>query len=356
MKMNKFVTVCLIAAAAGLVIGGIGLLCGGRVYGLSFGRNGVAVNSNHNGSVSQEYQYIRENKDLEAFRSLEVDIDFADIEIRESDHFGIEYCIRENCDLIQKMQGDTMTITQKKPIGTSEFNFFSVGSVTIKGLSENEHVKIYVPKGENFDTISIKNDSGDITLDDLIAEKLTIQDSFGNITAKKLNVKEAGIQVESGDITINEVEAEQFTVEDSFGMVNVRNAVVVERIVASVESGDIEFENMDANDIQLDTSFGNIEGGTLTADTLALEVESGDCEIKDLSGGTAEVNLQFGNVDMGLRETVDAYSVKVNSEFGAIEVNGEDMGTKYKNIAQDGKYNMKLSVESGDIRLYDAGK
>lgn len=314
MKMNKLVTVCLIVAALGILIGGIGYACGGRVYGLSLGGQGIIVNSNHGAPEGEDMQYIEENKELEAFQNLNLDASFTNVQIRESDHFGIEYHVRGNRPVTTEIDGDTMTITQGRSNGAhSSFTLLSMGEVSFKDFGE-EYIIVYVPKGQELGDVSIEIESGDISIDAIQATQLTIKDSFGNVE-------------------LNEA--------------NVTNGII------KIESGDVKFETMEAGEMQIENSFGGIDGGQMTVGTLKLELESGDCEIADLSAENAEVNAAFGSIEFGLRESVEAYSADIDMEFGSVDVNGEDMGTKYKNTSSEGEHELVIQCESGDVSLYD---
>ena len=106
MKKNKLVYICLIGLVIGGVLIGIGNLCGGKVYGVSLGENGLVVNSNKNSAKSGDY--IEDKKDLTAFKNLDMNIAFADVKIVESDHFEMEYCVPEKMELMEEMQGDKL--------------------------------------------------------------------------------------------------------------------------------------------------------------------------------------------------------------------------------------------------------
>ncbi len=317
MKLNKFVTVCLIVAAAGILIGGIGFLCGGRVYGVSLNKGGIIVNSNHSVDGSGKIEYVDVDKEVDAFSNLDMDISFADAKLVESDHFGIKYHLKRDCTVIDEINGDTFSVEQKQPRGiNNNYSFFSFGMSSSTGMNnEQEYIIVYVPEGTKFGKVSIKNEMGDITLDALQTDDLIIADEFGTVETKDIQAKTADFDIDSGDVAIKSIVAENLDIKNRFG---------------------------------------NIEGKKVTAESMECELDSGDCNIEDLSGNKVKITSRFGSIDLGLRETVEAYSITAEAKFGEIQVNDEDMGNKYNNSASESGNSLTLNNESGDIDLYDA--
>lgn len=349
MKTNKLVMISLGILVFGLLIGGIGFLCGGRVFGLAFDRNGIYVNGNQNSETGEGAKYIEETKELEAFQNLRLDISFADVEIRESDHYGIEYCMQEERIVLTEMQGDTMVMSQKHP-GAS-LTFFSLGNAGLTN-HKREYLIVNVPKGQEYGNIEIDIDSGDLELNDIKAEEMKLKNSFGSITANSLTADTMDISMDSGDTNIEQIEAGSLVMDNSFGSLKLNQANVGSGKI-EFDSGDIEFDTMNVGTLTLKNSFGSIDGKQLAVGNLVLNMDSGDCEIADLTVGHAEVDNSFGSMELGLREGVEAYSADVDVEFGSVEVNGEDMGSKYKNKKTDSEHELIVDSDSGDVTIYD---
>lgn len=353
MKMNKLIAVCLITAAAGVVIAGAGVHLGGKVYGISFGKNGIVVNSNKGAGDDQEY--IKESRELEAFDKLDMEIDFADIQIEESDHFGIEYCVNESRPISLKAEGKNLVITQAKQ-GGGNFIFFSLGGITLSDSAQNEYVTLYVPKGEKYQELSIANEFGDILLPDIQADKLTVKSSFGDIKTGMLEAVITDITMESGDFKAEGIKGDSLKLVNSFGKVSIENAGLTGPLTAKVESGDVELERIEAGSLDVSASFGKVSGDTISAEKMVFVLGSGDCIIGEVSGTDVTVQNNFGDIDLGLREGIEAYSTEAETEFGSIDVNKEDMGSKYKDKNSSSGRSLILNCESGDIKLYDTAR
>ncbi len=382
---NKLVLTCLIVAIIGIALAGIGTLFGGRVYGFNVGK-GVHVNSNLN--LGSEYKYIEENKELEAFKNLDMNMNFVDVRVEEADSFSIEYRVREDRAIETRVDGDTLVISQKNPHGN--ITLLSFGNVNVQNTSESEYLILNIPEGEKFGSFSITNDCGDIDLPSLQADTLTINDSFGNLDVDTLQAAETDLSLESGDINVKRVQTDSLLIKDSFGNVSigssdaanstisiesgdvkldemkgkeaeiitsfgkvaVGDAAISDRITCKVESGDIEFETLETKEATFKSSFGKVTGNCLNAESVFVEIESGNFIVDDLTASTVDGSTSFGGMELGLRESVDDYSINAQTEFGEVKVNGEEQGEHY-NAKQASGHTLSLKTESGDIVLFD---
>lgn len=317
MKTGKLVVICLIVAVAGFVLCGIGYLCGGRVYKISLNKNGIIVNSNQSVNGEGLSEYIDEDKELEPFTNLDIDIAFADFKVVESDHYGIEYHLDREALIYEEISQDTLKITQKSAPGAdNEKSFLSIGIPFFGGMDNGqEYVIIHMPKGTELGTVSIKNASGDVALVDLQAENVVLENTFGSMKTEKINAKTVDINLEAGDFA---------------------------------------FESIVSEELNIENRFGNIEGQEATAENIVIGIESGDCAIKDMSSTVSEFNSKFGSLSLGLHETVATYSVEAKTVFGSVTVNDDEKGTGYQNDVTETEHSIKMDSESGDIELYDA--
>lgn len=356
MKINRLVKVCLIMAAAGLVLCATGFAFGGRVYGINLGRGGIVVNSNHSTGVNGSIQYIDEEKELPSFSNINIDMAFADLKVVESDHFGVKSHLNEECPITTEVEGDTLSITQKRGnVGSTTFTFFSVGFPSASGLNnEQEYVIIYVPEKTEFDQVMIENECGDVTTGDLQAKDVQISDQFGNFQAKTVTAETINIEMESGDAEMKNVAATMLTVKNQFGSIKIDNAMIADEFRGTIETGDVTLGTVETGSLNLKTSFGGVEGDRITADDVVLDLESGECTIDVLSGKKTKVDSTFGSVNLGLSNSVDDYAIDASSEMGGVCINDEDMGMKYRESSSDAVNSVEVHSQSGEINLFDA--
>lgn len=348
MKKNKLVFVCLTAIAAGLVIAGIGFLFGGRVYGLSLGRKGVIVNSNQN---VKTLNYVEEEKDLASFKNLDAELSFADVEIQKSDHFGIKYRLQEDRLVTDTMDGDTLVLKQED--GIHNITLFSMGSAGTDS-DGNEYIIVYVPETV-FGTVSISNDAGNIDIDAITAKNLLVKDSFGNLTIGTADAEKYDLDLDSGDISIENMNGNTCTVRTSFGKIKMEETSLTGRFECNADSGDVDLGNMTADEISVAARFGVVTGGAVTVRNMDTTLDSGDLTIDELSADYADVSSKFGSIELGLKETVDAYAIEADTDFGTIVINGTENGQNYNESASsDSERRLVLSADSGDVRVNDA--
>lgn len=354
MKKNKLVSICFIVMAIGILLIGIGACLGGRVYGFALGDSGLIVNSNLPGEAGNE-GFIEEKRELEPYDSLEMAVDFLEVRVQEADFYGIEYHVRKERGLEIHTDGNKLILNQTHPVNVHLF--FSVGRITPdNNLHVNEYLILYVPRGTQFESIEVNNNSGDITLNQMHANHFSLIGEFGDVTIDELDTADGFIDVQSGDIMIGMLKGESCKIKNEFGNVALDNIALADNFVCNVENGDIMIEDMLAKNSQISTTFGHFIVGKMTCDEFEIEVKSGDCQIQDMSGKNVSISTEFGDVNLGLCEDVEAYNINATTAFGDILVNDDEMGTIYKNGANNKNRILTISCESGNLSLYDTDK
>ncbi len=384
MKKNRFIIICLVIAAIGIGIASIGFLLGGRVYGFSLGKNGVMVNEGIDNT-----KYIHEKKDLESFKSLDLKAGFADVTIVESDYFGIEYNVRQDCPITETRSGDKLIIEQKHQQGSiTLLSFATIHSAKNPG----SYINIYVPAGTEFESVVFNVESGDIKFGTLKAEQIDLNDSFGDVDVDQiegkttnvvmesgslfvteintdsftcenhfgdieigtLNAKKNEITLKSGNVTMDKVNGQDMTMNDSFGDVKISDMTLTGKYISDMDSGMTELGKVIANSMDIIASFGDVKGDDITTDNLNFKIDSGDCTVKCLSGKNIKIDDAFGSVELGMKDDADSYYTKAETKFGTVSVNEEEMGTKYVNKAASTEKVLEVFCDSGDVSINNA--
>lgn len=355
MKKNKIVFIGLLIMIVGMILTGIAFVMGARVYGVSLNRKGFEVYSNDDsGKFNNRNRYVEEKKELKGFQSLDLDVAFANVSIQEADSFSMEYRVQEERGIIEEWQGDKLIIRQQNPSGN--ISFFSIGSFTVSDTQQNCYIIIRVPKGEQFDSLKLRVDAGEIELCDLIADDMMISTSFGGVEADRLDMDIIDINVDSGNVDVERVKAKTARMETAFGNISIEDMKVEGEFIGSIDNGNMNMGNAEADRIDVDTSFGNITGELVTGRAITLNGDSSECVIKNISGNEIEVNTSFGDVELGLREKVEAYDIEADVEFGNVEINDEAMADSYRSVSAGGVRQLRVSCDSGSVTLYDVNK
>jgi hypothetical protein len=153
-------------------------------------------------------------------------------------------------------------------------------------------VTLTVPKGFEFD-------------------KITVSSGAGKIYIEKLSAKELSFDLGAGKVTVDEI-----SVSDS----------------ATIEggAGDFDVNSGSIKDLDFDIGVGNTEV------TLTL---SGDCEL----------NMGIGNLELTLAGDKDGYTIDVNKGLGRVSIDGENMndGDVYGN----GNTDIEIDGGIGNIEV-----
>lgn len=390
---QKFTLVCCCMIGAGVLLSGVGYAMGGRVWGIGIRSEGLWVNT-PNVSGKGAPSYVEETRELEEFSDMDIDLDFGELTIEPSDHFGISYCVESGYDYSVEVEDGCLTIKEKYPpaFGGMEnlvggnFVVFGVGNT---GMSaKDEYVKIYVPVNTNFDMVKLNSDYGKVAAKDLSAKELVLHADFGDVNLEGLESEKADISLgggklelmgfadgdlnvendfgktilrnitagnititmESGDLEMSVMEAASLTVNQAFGEIRLEDAQLDSTVVLYDESGDIDLTNLSAESLQVTNEFGNVEGERTNIKEGNFTLESGSCDLTGLCAANLEITSDFGNVKLELTEPVETYTLELATEFGNVKINRRDMGVAYKSLETRSK-SIVVNCDSGDITI-----
>ncbi len=186
---------------------------------------------------------------------------------------------------------------------------------------EGTTLKVTVPQ-KDWDQLTVKTSSGDITLSDLKARTLDVQSSSGDQHLNGLQISDqATVSSSSGDITARTNTINHATWETTSGDID-SEQLDGQQAQMQTSSGDIRYvQSKLAPDVQLTTSSGDVDA-KLTGDTNALQIESNS------SSGTPDIDID----GMQLQDRSD----------------GSTLGTKGQGEA---KYHLKIDTSSGDVEV-----
>lgn len=295
--MNKTVKVILIIAAVllpvGVIIALIGIKSGGgNGWGLDFS----------NGQAHVLTKNVDERVDVKEFDSLLVEVASADVIVMRGDSYKVEYKTREGKEPIIEEEGGKLTVKQP-PMGLVMFDF-NFGTV-------NNTYIIYVPdngKPFEFDLIS---SSGDITLD---------------------RVKASGsIKLSSGEVMINDIEGESLSVITS--------------------SGDINCDKVVSPDVKCVVSSGDINMLRVNAAKLDCKTSSGDIDINDSEADDVNLKASSGELTVALNGAPDDYSYDMKVSSGDIVINGAEIDGREYVKENSGNKSLSCKATSGDITV-----
>ncbi len=405
---NKFIAICCFLLGAGIIITVIGFSLGGIVLGVGFTNHGLQVNSP---ALRDEPEYESADITLDSFESIDLSVVDADIEILESDHYGISYQVLSTNNFSYEVKDNKLKILQSYKKSGTEFNYMFFG-VNL-GYTGKDFKKVFitvsVPENASLDTVSIFNDYGDVKLSDINSASISLEADSGNIevsdiTANSIEIDDdygdidlinitspvISLNASSGNIKLEYVETEQLNVIDDYGDLDMEQVVLSDADI-TLGSGSIEMlevsgstlklynnygsldmkqVNISDADITLDSGtakmnevtgstfvinngYGDVTGDIVSIDNAIMKLQSGNLKINNFTVEQVDIISEYGSVTMDITTPVDGFEYDLFTDYGSIEINNKDMGDTYRSLQTSDGVNplIKISCESGDINI-----
>ena len=316
--MNKSKLIPIIASSA--IILGIVLTVIGYTSGAVFSI--VTTDDGLKAIDVKEIQTISE--ELSPFSDIDVDLDDADFEIIPSDTYKIEILSHKELEtgFTYKVQNNKLLI-ESDGLDVRFFNI-SLGGIPIT------KIKIYYPKDTTFNTINVTNKFGDIHLNGINSNHLTIYSGDGNITTTNVKLDKFEIKNNFGDILVSNVETKN--------------------LVINMNDGDLQLMKVVAEAITITNQFGDMDVSDLNSRGLKITSIDGDIKIQGLLLGKSNIKSNFGDVDLQVTNKESELSYNITNSFGDIIVNLNEYESK-ANHHVNTKHELTINANDGDVNV-----
>ena len=283
--MKKGTKGMLIAAGA-FAVAGIGFCIGGisvaavETGGNVFDQAGQLLQDNdyplagliHWGNA----QYHSSDIDWDALDGNTVDMDFAS---------DLEISLKYDELLIQEYDGDKIRVNVANDAKNDVVVKETSGKITITdtrsgNVKKKKQIKVIVPSGKDFDTISLGVDMGTIDLEcDLKVQELSVEvgagefSGYGNITAANCD-----LQVGAGTIDIDQIDVQKLNADCGAGEIDmvVTGKEKDYNYDLSCGMGEIDLENSEYSGLGIEKTISN-EGAQKD---MALECGMGEIDVE----------------------------------------------------------------------------
>ena len=199
---------------------------------------------------THEYE-IKEN-----FKDIKITTDTADIQFIISENVGNRIVCEEEMNAKHAVTVDENTLRIEVVDKKRWYEDIGISLCTPK-------ITVYLGKNE-YNNISLKTDTGNILLDNLIAiGKFEAVTDTGNINFKVCEVGEFFIETDTGNVLLD-------------------NIIAAGKLVIEVDTGNVNFEACDANDVFIETDTGNVTGSFLTDKVVFAESDTGNVDVPKL--------------------------------------------------------------------------
>jgi hypothetical protein len=154
-------------------------------------------------------------------------------------------------------------------------------------------------QGAKYGAASIKTDTGDVTLKDVICDNdISITNDTGKITVSSLECNgKVGLTVDTGKVFITNATCNDLSSVGSTGDINLINVVVSEKMSIERGTGDVLLESCDGGEILITTDTGDVKGSLLSDKIFITGTNTGRVNVPETtSGGKCKITTDTGNI------------------------------------------------------------
>lgn len=311
---------------AWLTIGVLLVLIGAGAVCCSMAINGWKLP----GSGSREFE-TRVCDIAEDFGSIIIGADAEDIELVPSQDgkCTVEFYESKQNKLSASAQDGTLRIEEHGKVNWwDNIGFFSFGrskvtirlpeaeydSLTIEGATGD----IVIPAGFTFTkltiaaetgdvdcrasagTLSIDTSTGDVRVEGMTAEEMTVVVSTGRVEIANVTCTGVlGLTVSTGRAALTDVRCGSFASTGSTGDITLKNVTADGLINIERSTGDVKFEGCDAAELEIETNTGSVTGTLLTSKVFIVKSDTGRITVPEsVTGGKCKVTTDTGDVRM----------------------------------------------------------
>ena len=233
---NKLWLISFGCIGIGLVLLLAGMLLGGRP-GFYIDRTGV--HSPHENR--SDTPHIQEKMKLDEFSSIDIDVNYADIQIHPSDGYYIEYQLDGNDpEPTLEVKNGKLRFKEGSVNGIIGFNIASFSDFS--RISYDYQVTLYVPSDRYFSSVKLVSEDGKIRSGHLNAGTLDIHDDYGQVEIESFQGKELNVNMDDGDFILSNGHCENLNIDNEYGNVMLGMS-----------------NQLDTYDFNLETEYGRIE-------------------------------------------------------------------------------------------------
>lgn len=307
-----------ITASFILIILGTAVLTVGRMMGghAGFYIDGRGLHAAGNPNISEPSQGSRE---LKPFNSMELDASYADVELVASDRFAIDYCIMgEYGSPVCEVRDNRLIFKETDSFKAFNLGFFT-GNWSIAVNEPRYYVRVEIPKNTELSDISLNIESGDLETAVLKADRLDIENEYGDIHMDEYEGKDLKIHMDSGNLSIGTLSADRAEIQNEYGEVSISGA---------------------------------------SGDKLTVKMDSSNCQINRMDFSDVMITNEYGDIRLGLPGDISSYGFDLYTEYGDIFIENKGRGTftededdvTYK-ADGNGKKKVTVSCDSGNIEI-----
>lgn len=345
--LKKTTKIILIILLIGIILLIIGLCSGGKLnYTIDFRNKKMYMKEDTEGA------FVSKTLEVDAFNQLEVDIDAADVEIKQGEEYSISYNLEEWLVPTIAVKDKKLTIVnadkQAAHIGLRFDVFgFHIGPYIWNDVQNK--ITITVPKDAKLEKLNLKVLTGDICINEIQIEDYGIEAESGEINLSDIEFGTGTILAEYGDVELKKVEGEECSLNMESGSGSFKD-VSLRKLDLNAEYGDVEFHTAEILKLNLTDCSGEVSLTQFAGDSMDIFAEYGNIFIDETTVGNLKLTCESGEMSVKLIGDLEDYNLDIEAEAGDLEINGEEEGSKVKRDGGKSK-NITIVNEYGDVDL-----
>ena len=161
-----------------------------------------------------------------------------------------------------------------------------------------------------------------------------------------------------GDLSLEDVHLETLTIEMDIGDAALKN-VTSESLSVQCDIGDFVLEGGEFGTAEFTMNMGNLSCSGAVRTTMLVQSDMGDVDLSGALAGEIEVNANLGTVRIDSQLPRSAYALDLASNLGSLTVDGERIGTDSIGPSlqqEDGENSLHVRADMGDILVQFAAE
>lgn len=172
---------------------------------------------------------------------------------------------------------------------------------TLEIMGSTGDVKL--PRDFKFESVNIKESTGDIQLEDGFAGMVKISVTTGDVNISNLICEgDISVKVSTGKTSITDVKCQNLVTDGSTGEVMLKKAIAAETFSIERSTGDIKLDGCDAAEILIKTNTGDVKGSLLSDKLFSTHTNTGKVNVpKTDTGGRCEIRTNTGDIKIEIK-------------------------------------------------------
>lgn len=332
----------MLKLSLGMIVLGIIIYCAGVLMG------GKASNLNNNfiSIGSDDTERIVQNKELNEFSNISIDVSLDYVELIKSNENKIELNYSENLNEVKyEIRDNDLIISQLK--NNNHGIHFNINGFNNKNLN---YMKLYVKDTSTLKNIDINTYDSDIKIDSLNNDNINIQCNYGNVDIKNLTSNKVDVVMDDGNLKIDTLNTSALlNIKNNYGNVSISESNLND-FVATLKDGSLNISNSSAKNSDIKNNYGDITSTQFLSNEITIHSNDGNIDLEGTFLENTTLNNEYGNINVSSSENENSYNYFITNNYGNINIgNNKFEGSFNKDNNAINTFN--VNCKDGNVKL-----